>query len=153
MSEAVDGWLTVLGKKPALGSFGPAGGSMHKRLNYRNSFRTMMYLRFEPAGSGCRIIARSFMSVWALAFMMLWFGVLGSSVVTGLGMLVTSVGDPLPMMLLAPGLMMLFGVALVIGGRWMARDEHAFLLGLLVEELDGVQQADPRSRTGGPIVS
>lgn len=153
MSEAVDGWLSVRGAKPALGSLSSAGGWLRKRISHRNPLQATMYVRFDAAGSGCRITAWSFVSVGMLVLLVLWLGLHGAGVIMGLSMMAWGGQEGLPPILLWSGETMLFTMAAAVFSRWMARDEHAFLLGLLTKELDGVQQADPRSRTGNPMVS
>lgn len=152
LSDASDGLFRLFGKKPVIGSVGDRGGELRQRRSHRNAFRTVMSLRFEQSAPGCRIIARSFMSVFALAFMALWIGLLGIGLLTTLGAAIDGKGEAPLLMVVVPLLMMAFGVGLLLLGRWMARDEHAFLLAFLIDEVDG--RLDPgAARQGGAIVS
>ncbi|MBX3481569.1 MAG: hypothetical protein KF842_14335 [Caulobacter sp.] len=148
LSAEIDGLLAPFGSKPVIGQLGLTGGSLRKRTVYRNSFRTVMSLTFETVGGGSRIIARSSMSPFAVAFLIAWCGMLAVGSLSAL-----AAADAGPVVILIPLLMLAFCVGLVLFGRWMARDEHDFLLAFIRDRVGGEMEAVADHRPGSPIVS
>jgi hypothetical protein len=148
LSRDIDGTLTLFGKKPVIGHVDPWGGSLRKRIHYRNDFRTTMSLAIETSGGGSRIVARSFMSVYATVFMVFWFGMVSLVPLAAL-----AAGSVEAALLSIPGFMLAFGIGLVAFGRWLARDEHDFLLAFIRNRVDGEIESSADGRFDPPIVS
>ncbi|WP_271067748.1 hypothetical protein [Caulobacter sp. NIBR1757] len=148
LSMGLDGTLGLFGGKPVIGQVSSQGGWLRKRIWYRNSFQTVMRLSIQETAGGSRILARSSMPIFATLFMAFWFGFIG---LVTLGTLGAHGAGPsgLPDLLF----ILAFGVGLVAFCRWLARDEHDFLLAFIRNQVDGEIESPADARSSPPIVS
>jgi hypothetical protein len=113
------------------------------RIRYGNSFRTFVFVRFYPSGTGSRVHVRYGISPFVTIFMVVWFGLLA---LIGGGMFVYAFGAYLHgnapretwVLLGSPAAMVAAGAGLVRFGRWLARNEKGLLTQFLREELSAV---------------
>lgn len=100
-----------------------------KRVDYRNSFQTVLTVRLRPNGNGTHVSVSTGISGMVMAFMIVWFGFF---IALGLGIAFSAE----PGSAIYPGGFIAFGIGLVSAGRWVARGEAEFLTAFLVETLD-----------------
>lgn len=117
------------GQEPVVGSTRLGTLYARKRVDYRNSFQTVLTARLRPNGTGTHVSVSTGMSGMVRAFMTVWFGFF---IVLGLGMAFSAE----PGSAIYPGGFIAFGIGLVSAGRWVARGEAEFLTAFLVETLD-----------------
>jgi hypothetical protein len=101
-----------------------------KQLSYQNSFQTFLYARLEAEGDKTRIRGCLRMHTLVIGFLVLWFGMPLIAIITGLIM----GGNPRQGTMV--WYLLLFGVGLVVVGRWMARKEGEMLTRYLRETLE-----------------
>ena len=95
------------------------GVSVRRNIRYRNSFQTIFVGRMEP-GFGGTILSGSFrMHAFVYAFMTVWFGFLLFAIAPD----VANLGSA-GLASIAPLGMVMFGVLLVLVGRFAARNEE-----------------------------
>jgi hypothetical protein len=93
-------------------------------------------------GRGTRLRCRFAMHSAVLAFMVLWFGGVlvfgGSMVVTTLrdGLANGAAQDDQILLVVVPIMMLCAGAAMVVFGRYLARDDQRFLLDFLRDTID-----------------
>lgn len=115
-----------------------------KNIDYRNSWQTVLRARLEDRGSGTRIECRFGIARFVLVFTVLWFGF---ALLIALTALVTwTEGAHEQFGWLGAALFPLPAVALVAVGRWFARDEKAFLIDFICQEIDARAVDSPVSR-------
>jgi len=140
LRPAIDGYLMFFGGKSVIGHANTGGASLRKRIWYRNSFQTVLDARFRQEGTttivegrtGMGILTRVFMLIWCGAVLLIGGGVTLSALSASEGGAGTIGAGLFPVGMVA------FAVALVTFGRWLARDEAAFLLSFLRGRLDAV---------------
>jgi len=149
LRQTIDGNFAILGSRPVIGSVHGTTATLRKRIGYRNSFQTAVRLSLEAGPRGTEITCRSGMSLFTTVFMLFWFGFLG--VFLGIG---TTLAEPTTKILfgLAPIGMAAFGVALVLFGRYLARDEHDAVVAFVSQTLEAAPLQTNR-QSGRPIVS
>ncbi|MBP6011155.1 MAG: hypothetical protein KBA31_02910 [Alphaproteobacteria bacterium] len=81
------------------------------------------------------------MHTFVIVFMTVWFGLLfgigGPWFLEGVSAaLAGHLADVPPLLLAIPATMLVFGIALVFFGRWLARNEEAELLSFLEDTID-----------------
>ena len=117
------------GTKPVQGHVRRGWASLHKRPALRNEFQPVLAVSFAPAGDGARLFCRvgRFATYWmmvvAWGFLVAFFGVWAV-----LDDAVFSVG--------ALTALIVFGLAYAAFGRWLARNELAFLLAFVRDTLE-----------------
>lgn len=129
-----------------------------QRTGYRNSFRPLMKAKFLHSPEGTRVKCRFRMAIAVRIFMTIWFGFVG--LLAGASALDALLPDAVgraesfdspkdgaaaPSALIFTMLMLAFGVVLVRGGRWLARDEPDFLVLFLLQTLDA-EELPPASK-------
>ena len=140
LDDAVDTGWTGFGSKPAIGRVDQTSFRIRKRLPaaVHNSFQSYLTGRMEDSGSATRVRCQFGMHPFVRVFMAIWFAMLFAF---GAGWIVmashsngaggfTVVGAIIPIM------MAVFGVGLVIFGRFFARNEQRFLLDFLAQTID-----------------
>lgn len=139
LHEAVGSDWSFRVDQPVKGSVGKNSFRIRTSINYRNSFQTMLYGRMRAEGEQTRLECAARMSSFVIAFMIFWFGFLASF---GVGPYLRAMisDNPMPefdmLMVAMPSIMLVFGVALVWFGRWLARNEEAQLVKFLEETVD-----------------
>lgn len=134
VADGIDPMFTFGGQRPAIGHVGVHGGWLRKRINYRNSFQTILRFKVEAAGTGSRIICHIAAPWFGRIFMVVWMaGVLLIGVGGGLSALLA--GDARA--ILVPSVMLAGGGLLIGFSRWLARDEAAWLLDLMLQASQG----------------
>lgn len=129
-----------LGSRPVIGRVAHGSVRLRKRIEYRNSFQTILTARLEQSGDGTLLRGRAGMSAVTFGFMVVWV-----SAVMAISVLVLLAGDGKLTGLLLPLVMLAFGAGLVWLGRWLARNEAEFLIGFVSEAI-AARRAQP---TGG----
>lgn len=104
------------------------GFGLRRRIYYRNSFARYLIAKVAPDSEGTRIDARFRMSLFASAFMILWFGFLALFdlfAIVGVAQAVFTPGRRISadtyMLLLVPNGMLIFGWLLVSFGLRLSR--------------------------------
>lgn len=110
-----------------------------------NSFQTWMTATFEQEGFKTRIRCRFGLSSVTWWVLMLWFGFIGSMCITGIVMIPVQcilfiILEKSPgtenLLVLLPYFMLAAGVAMLRVGRYVARDEQAYLTDILKTKLN-----------------
>lgn len=145
LGAVTDGLLSLMGTRPMIGSVNAQILSARRRLNYRNSFQTVIHAELEPAGSGTTIRARFGAMLLAKVFMALW---LLMALLIGAGFFFAVVGGALQGVsawgALFPFLFVGFGVLMIVVGRWAARNDESILLEIVREATQAtVVERDP----------
>ena len=156
LSSAIDddGWLWLIslrglvGSKPVIGHVTETWLRLRKRIGYRNSFQTILSASLRPEGGGTLIHGTAGVHVVVRAFMFVWFGGVmlgGGAIFLGtLAALLFGSGPRPPNAwagIVMPWVMLGFGIGLVAGCRYLARDETRFLTDFLDSTL-GAQQRE-----------
>ncbi len=137
----IDSGWAPFGTTPVRGSVGDTRFQLRKRIRYNNSFQTCCYGRLETSGSGTLIHCRFGLNRFAIVFMVIWFGffaaitagfILGLATYQPSGASNETVAG-FPVFLIA---MPVFGVAAILFGRYLARDEQGFLSDFICAVLD-----------------
>ncbi len=116
--------------------------SIRKRIRYRNSFQTVLRASLKPSENRTKLFADIGLHPFVKIFMFIWFGSLiligGLIFITSLSSLAkeTSADIGTIMGILIPLGMAIFGIALLKFGKYLARDESAFLIAFLIDLLD-----------------
>lgn len=126
------------GSKPVLGHIGASTLIARKRIGFSNSFQTRLTANISPTPRGVEIQCRFGMAPIVTAFMLIWFAgvvLIGGAmmILAIIALLSGHVSGPLgypglALFIVAPPLMICFGIGLVRFGRWLARDERQFLI-------------------------
>ena len=120
-----------------------------KRINYWNSFQTVLMASLKPSGSGTELRGIFGLHPFVKVSMFVWFG--GVALIGGLFFIITltsvftketSIGIGTISELLVVPVMVLFGIGLLLLGKYIGRDEVAFLKAFLVEVLDAKEIED-----------
>jgi hypothetical protein len=137
LKQDTDSYWKLFGDKPVIGRVHGSKFSGYKRINYRNSFRTQVRAVIEANGNGCHIILRFGVHPFVLVFMAFWLTcVLGIGAPLGWNAYIHGVASKENLMSAAiPLFMGVFGVCLYVFGRWLARNEQAFLLEFMMTSL------------------
>jgi len=123
---------SLFGPRPVIGRIRGTRLTARKRIGYRNSFQT--YLSAELIDRGNETLCRCSFSMhpFVVAFLTVWFAIVAlAGGAVSIQSLIRHISDPsrLPVSgLLVPVGMILGGAALLAFGRWLARDEEAFLM-------------------------
>jgi len=134
LSGQVDPLFTFFGKRPARGHVGAGGGWIRRRISGRNSFQSVLRFHVEPEGAGSRIVCRIGAPWFSRGFMILWMG--GIALIGG-GITFSTIMSGYYVLAVIPLGMLLFGILLVVFGRWLARGEKAFLVDLVAGTVEG----------------
>ena len=140
LRAVVDPQWKLFGSKPVLGSVTASRFWGCRRIYYGNSYRTFIFARFLTEPSGSKINIRFGISPFVFLFMCVWFGL---GFLVGLGMLYSAIssyshGNAPPytwVFLVFPWAILGAGYGMLRFGRWLARNEKAFLLDFLRKEL------------------
>jgi hypothetical protein len=95
---------------PFLGKVGGSTFRLRRDIRYWNSFLPFVWGRIMPSGVGSRINVTMFLHPFVALFMIFWFSGLGYAVVQ----LWVHRKEAVPLAVLAPAAMILFGLALVL---------------------------------------
>jgi hypothetical protein len=145
LTEAIDHgdarW--VPGSKPVIGSVTGRAVWLRRRIGYRNGFQTILVGTLEEHAAGTRFRGRTGPPRRNRVGLTIWFGGLTLLSVWTCILFLTRGGNPLGL-LMAP-LMLALGGVIVWLGRWLARDEGAFLSAFAADVLKAREenQAEP----------
>jgi len=119
-----------------VGSVGDASFRLRKQIYYRNSFQYSLFGRLNDDNGQTRLHCRMGLHPVVCAFLVVWFGgVLAACAAISIRMASVLAGGSLPENMwpgvMIPFLMLAGGVALVMAGKYLARDERAFLIDFL----------------------
>jgi hypothetical protein len=128
----------VFGSKPVLGRVSLHSIHLRKRIDYQNSFQTVLSGWLEPDGSGTVFHGRTGMGLFIIVFMALLFSFL--LLLGVLLFLATLIGANHVDNSLLIGVLLLLGLlawgaGLIWFGRYLARGEDRFLIDFLAETL------------------
>src|SRR5262249_59090813 len=98
---------------------------LRKRLRYRNSFQTVLTGTLEQRGQGCIFRAKAGMHPFVSVVLMTFLLSVG----------IASIGIAPAGAALLPTMMLLFGVTLVVIGRYSSRGEDQFLIEFVAKVL------------------
>lgn len=136
IKDVVDAPYNIFGAAPVMESATARSATLRKRIRYSNSNQTILPCRFEAHGAGTLIRYRSLPALHQRIFQGFWFGFIGLWTVAAI-VILAALNDPVAPVLVLGGVFMLgAGAGLVILGRWLARDEHAYLVEFLKHHLD-----------------
>jgi len=146
LGEHIDNPLELFGKKPLIGMVSAKKASFRRRLGYRNSWQSVMDVNFEPTGATTVMRVGSYMHPLAAVFMLAWIAIVLSMAVGMAGQEgISAVGTLIPIG------MAVFGVAMTVFGRWLARNDHARMLDVVVQatnatvvDAEGYQPSPPQ---------
>ena len=138
LRPVVDGYFKLFGDNSLIGHVSPQGARLKKRIGYRNDFQSQLTARFRQDGAKTIVEGRTGMNDFTLAFLAFWF-----VVVTPFSLWIAVSGSRGPdaygeksLLELLPIVTIAFAVAVVAFGRWLARNEAAFLKAALRSRLD-----------------
>jgi hypothetical protein len=121
------------------GSISGARLRARKRISYRNSFQIRLSARLLDEGGPTRIICRFGMHPVVIVFLVFWFGMLllmgGGGIVSGVIELISGRDVRNLAGQLIPALMLIFGVLIVLVGRFLAAGERLALTSFISETL------------------
>jgi hypothetical protein len=139
LEAGVDSDWAFGGGKDVVGRVAADSLRLRMRISYRNSFQTFLFGAVRADGRGTRIVARTGAHPAAAVFATLWIAVVGiGAAIAVTGVIWGAPGDPaLWLIVLVPVGMFAFGIALVMAGRWFARDERARLIAFLERTAEG----------------
>lgn len=134
LNEAIDGHMTFMGSKPAIGYVSEHAGQIRQRKWYRNSFQLLMNIAITPDGQGAKLSCRMAPSVFASLFLILWCAVIAIMLIA---ILANTIARTLsPVFLIVPFIMLGLGIAIAAIGRNLSTSDEHFLLDLLRRTLD-----------------
>jgi len=109
------------------------GFKISRIIHYPNSFLPVVTGKFLPGDSGIRAAIRLGLHPFVAVFMLVWFGVISLGIIAAAAGLL--IGHPaLSQMLPLLAGMLVFGLALVLGGFWFeARKQKPMLIELFKE--------------------
>src|SRR5665213_2701447 len=136
-----------------VGSVGDTSFRLRKPIYYRNSFQYSLSGRLIDENGQTRLHCRIGLHPLVRAFLVVWFGgVLAACAAISIRMASVLAGGSLPENMwpgvMIPFLMLAGGVALVMAGKYLARDERAFLIDFLRRSVEA-QKIDQE----GPFVA
>jgi len=148
LRDHVDDGFGFSGMRPVMGKVGETSFILRQRTGYRNSFATTLRGTFVEEGRRTRLHCRLGVHPFVRVFMLLWLaGVAAGACVLGFRVVAPLVnGAPSRAALsianiLAPLLMLGFGIALAKVGRHAARDQQEYLIDFLARRLDAREEA------------
>jgi hypothetical protein len=112
-----------------------------KRISYRNSLQIRLSASLIEEGAHTRIICRFGVHPLVIAFLVAWFGVLlfssGGGIIADVVELISGSrpADRDLVGLLIPAMMLMFGVMILLVGRYLAAGERLTLTGFVRETL------------------
>ena len=145
LSAAIDSPTTILGKRPAIGTVSADGFYLRKRIFSRNSFQTRIIGTLTPAGGGTNIqcdfgeMPRGVVIAGIVGVVILLVGVCAptAALLSSRGIdLSPYMPQIIAIMVGGSAIGIVFGFAVIRFGRWLARDERAFLIKFVSETLD-----------------
>jgi hypothetical protein len=141
LKQNTDSYWRLFGTKPVVGWVRGQKFSGLKRITYRNSFQTRILAIFHASGNGSQIILRFGAAPLVQIFVAIWLaGVLGIGGAAFTSGIIAYIRGDEPknswMTLAIPLIMAAFGICLYKFGRWLAREEQAFLLTFIMTTLD-----------------
>jgi hypothetical protein len=150
----VDGPWTIVRTHPLMGRVEETSFELRKRINGRNSFQTIARGIFEEESRqtvlrcqfGVRPSVGVFLTAWLAVVVLLGIALVPSAI-TGLMHGPRPISPDTWMNALGPPLMFCFGIAIVVLGRFFARNEEDYVVRFLVETLKARQlppRDDPR---------
>lgn len=138
LKDVVDSEWIIFGSKTVVGHVGDKSLRLRWRINYRNSFQTVLFGTLGDDGSGTRLHCRAGMHPFVTVFMALWLGAVGIGAVSAVAMMLQfsregegAIPAAAGFGVVVPFVMVAFGVALVWFGRWLAREERQRLIEFL----------------------
>lgn len=120
--------LRVLDEEMAVGQVSADRVSLQRVIPFAgNSFKPFFVGRFEPAGTGCRLVGHFTMKTDVKVFFTLWCGVFLLQIVMA-GAAESSSATSEEGYPTAVGIgMLVFGLLLVLTGKWFARNDMGWL--------------------------
>jgi len=115
-----------------------------KRIFYRNSFQIQLSASLIEEGSHTRIICRFGMHPVVIAFLVFWFGALlfigGGGISAGVFELMSGLHSEARDLVgsLIPAMMLMFGVMMLLVGRYLAAGDRRTLTGFVRETLNAL---------------
>lgn len=132
--------------REVIGSIQETGFVWRKKLKGKNSFQMLLHGRFAPQEAGTRIDCHAAMAKGVKVFMAFWFAIVVAVCSVALfeeapALMNAAQSDGAPIdfslfFVLIPFGMIIFGILLVWGGRYLARDDSDFMRDLLCRTLD-----------------
>ena len=126
---------SFFGTRPVIGRIRGTRLTARKRIWYRNSFQTRLSAELIDRANQTLVCCSFSMHPLVMAFMAMWFVFLalvgGAIFIQSLIMLTSAPSRATGSILIGavvPVAMLLFGAGGLVLGRWLARDEQAFLL-------------------------
>ena len=141
LNAAVASEWSFFSDKPFRGTVDRQSFRIRPNIRYRNSFQTHLYGSLHAEGGQTRVRCTARMHTFVVFFMAIWFGLTisvgGPIILYGVGAVLTGQLTGVPSFTsVIPPMMLLFGVALVLFCRWVARDEEAELIRFMEETIE-----------------
>jgi hypothetical protein len=136
----------LFGSRPVVGHVTGSSLRLRKRIGYRNPFQIFLTATMRPETGGTLISGGFAMHPFIRVFLLIWFGgvilIGGSIFVATVRGIFSGTSDRQGMWvgLLAPPIMLAFGVGLLRLGRFLGRKEARFLTDFLIEKLNARDQ-------------
>jgi hypothetical protein len=143
LRDHADAGFGISAMRPVMGNVGDTSFMLRQRTGYRNSFATLLRGTFEEEARRTRVHCRLGVHPFVRAFMLVWLvGVFIGACVLGFHAVSPLIGGTasrasLPIAnILAPAMMLVFGIVLAKAGRNAARGQQDYLIAFLVRWLD-----------------
>jgi hypothetical protein len=131
LRDNIDRGFNLFGSNAIIGWVDRHSFNLRVRINYRNSFQTILRGRMTDADGGTKISCRAGMPVFTIMFTTVWFSLFAFFFMMTLPQL--SFRDPSDFIgILVPAL----GAGLILVGRWIARHELGTLTAFLEDVID-----------------
>jgi hypothetical protein len=142
LKAAIDSEWTFFATAEAIGRVRDDAFHIRKRVWFRNAYRPVMRARMEDGGGGTVLHCRFGVSWPAIAWTVIWYGVLAAMTVAMIAG--THKGDvhgweDLSFLFY----LLVFGVGPVAIGRYLARGERQFLTAFVGAEIEARETASP----------
>jgi hypothetical protein len=136
------------GRNPLVGTVEDTSLRLRRRIAYRNSFQIHLAADLLPENGGSRLQCRFGMHRLAVAFIVVWFSLVGIGLAIGIAAAFDLLGSapavhgPLWPAAIVPVLMAVFAVVWLKFARRLAVEDEAFLLEFLRFSLDAEPEAE-----------
>lgn len=134
LAAGMDSSLAMFGQLPVVGDVNLTRATLRKRIQYRNSFQTVVEAVYEPQGSGMLIRCRSRLHI--LTLIVLGFWAVGFLLISGNFAAAAVAGrvEGGAWWVLMPIAFAALVFLMIWIGRWFARNEFDFLVDFIAQK-------------------
>ena len=138
LGAAIDSDWALFGSKSVVGRVDKTSFRLRQRIRYRNSFQTFLFGTMTADGRSTRLDCRVGMHPMVAGFIALWLFAVSGLLVAALA---SVPADETVLLIAIPAGMFVFGIGLVLLGRWLARNEQRQLVAFLEQTIEAQRQA------------